>query len=471
MQEKKVKKAIVWFRNDLRTSDNPALFGAFRDAEVIIPVYVFSEKLLFATEHGSRRIGSRRLKFIIESLSDLSEQFGGQILVKSGEPEEVLPVVAKEFGAEAVYANREVATYERDQEEKLERNLPDQVGLKLFWANALYELAELPFPLRELPDVFTPFRKLCEKKANVGPELERPTFNISKELPTAKIPRLEDLGFTQPSDPVNPVLDFTGGETAAIKRLEHYFFKTRNLQTYKETRNGLLGPDYSSKFSPWLAQGCISPRTIYHSVRKYEKEIKKNSSTYWMIFELLWREYFRWVALKYGSALFMQEGIKEVPFEGKMNDEFLEAWKNGATGVPFVDANMRELNETGFMSNRGRQNVASYFVNELNLDWRYGAAYFEEKLIDYDPASNWGNWAYIAGVGNDPVEKRWFNQIGQAKRYDANANYVKTRLPELSALRPEDAHQPWLMPFKELKKHGLEDSRYAKPISLPRRND
>jgi deoxyribodipyrimidine photo-lyase len=220
------------------------------------------------------------------------------------------------------------------------------------------------------------------------------------------------------------VLQFKGGETKAIARLNHYFFETKCISEYKETRNGLVGANYSSKFSAWLALGCISPRFIYDELKKYETQFEANESTYWLVFELLWRDYFRFMMKKYNSKFFQQSGIQDKGIiVNKHNTHQLQEWIVGKTGVDFVDANMKELKLTGFMSNRGRQNVASYLCNDLKLDWRFGAAYFEQQLIDYDVCSNWGNWAYLAGVGNDPRGNRYFNINKQSTDYDKNKKY------------------------------------------------
>jgi deoxyribodipyrimidine photo-lyase len=226
---------------------------------------------------------------------------------------------------------------------------------------------------------------------------------------------------------VRSALPFQGGEPAGQARLHDYVWKSDQLRIYKETRNGLIGTDYSSKFSAWLAAGCISPRQVFHEVRRYESERIANDSTYWMIFELLWRDYFRLVMEKFGTALFSLDGIarRRTPRSWGRNSADFQAWASGNTGNRFIDANMRELLLTGFMSNRGRQNVASYFVHELALDWRLGAQYFEEALVDYDVYSNWGNWAYLAGVGNDPRENRRFNITRQADVYDPAGSYQK----------------------------------------------
>ena len=175
-----------------------------------------------------------------------------------------------------------------------------------------------------------------------------------------------------------------------------------------------------------MALGCLSPREIYYELKKYESIYNANDSTYWLQFELLWRDYFRFMMKKYKHHYFLEFGINQSKIESTQHNSLLfDKWRSGETGIEFIDANMNELNSTGFMSNRGRQNVASYFCNQLQLDWRYGAAYFEQQLIDYDVCSNWGNWAYLAGVGNDPRGKREFNIDKQANDYDKLKTYRK----------------------------------------------
>ena len=209
---------------------------------------------------------------------------------------------------------------------------------------------------------------------------------------------------------------FVGGETAGLSRVQEYIFDKDCLKDYFETRNGMIGADYSSKFSPWLAHGCVSPRWIYQEVSAYEKRRVKNKSTYWLLFELTWRDFFRFFCVKHGNSVFFLGGPAGASWkwtspEGAAAAEALTRWKQGFTGQPLVDANMRELLLTGFMSNRGRQNVASYLTQDLNLDWRYGAAHFEELLIDHDVTANWGNWASAAGVTGGRVNR--FNILKQ----------------------------------------------------------
>jgi len=235
-----------------------------------------------------------------------------------------------------------------------------------------------------------------------------------------------------------------------LKRLHYYFWESERIKTYKETRNELIGGDYSSKFSPWLSQGCLSPKLVYAELKKFEQQRKKNNSTYWLFFELLWRDFFRLMGKKHGNKIFHKGGTIDNPnLLWKDDRHLLQVWIEGRTGIPFIDANMKELAQTGFMSNRGRQNVASFLVKDLQVNWQMGAAYFESLLLDYDPCSNWGNWNYIAGVGSDPRETRYFNILAQAKRYDPKGGYVKLWLPELKELPTDKIHRPDMLSDKE----------------------
>ena len=288
-------------------------------------------------------------------------------------------------------------------------------------------------------DTFTPWRKTVEEKdeprETVGTpeEVETPAFDH-------EIPSLEELGVGKPTEDERAALPFEGGETRALERLEEYVWEHDRLREYKETRNGLLGSEYSSKISAWLARGCLSPRRVYEEVKRYEDERVSNDSTYWLIFELRWRDFFQFQFVKHGAALFAPRGIRDVPRDPRGRGERFERWCAGATGVPFVDAAMRELNATGYTSNRTRQNVASFLVDVLGVDWRLGAAYFEELLVDYDVCSNWGNWAYQAGVGNDSRD-RYFNVLKQGKRYDPDGEFVRTWVPEKEA--SPNPHEPY----------------------------
>ncbi len=310
--------------------------------------------------------------------------------------------------------------------DSIENVVGAQCPIETYSSSTLYHAQDLPFALKDIPDVFTNFRKRLEKEVNIRAAFETPKVIHSPEIPPLQLPTLADLNL----EPIKPdkraAYNLKGGETAALKRLQHYLYGTLALSTYKDTRNGLIGDAYSTKFSAHLSLGCVSARSIYYAVKKYELQHGANESTYWLIFELMWRDYFRFMMKKYRQKFFLQNGIQTTKDNLQNHDAVLFAkWQNAATGNAFIDANIRELNSTGFMSNRGRQNVASYLHNDLKLDWRYGAAYFEQQLIDYDVCSNWGNWAYLAGVGNDPRGQRTFNTEKQALDYDKDGAYRK----------------------------------------------
>ena len=463
-----MKKTIIhWFRNDLRLHDNPALYQACQDAQIVLPVYILDPASI-DTLPGTNfpRAGGHRMRFLLESLADLRRtlrQKGSDLLIRTGNPRQVLAELVSQHQVSAVYAGQEATPEETRLEEQLRQTLqPDGVPLKLFWMLSLYHPDDLPFELSEVPDAYRDFRKGCEKQAQVRQEVPVPALPALPDIAPGELPTLENLGLEAPPTDDRAAIHFVGGETAALQRMETYFWQRDQLRTYKFTRNQLLGEDYSSKFSAWLANGCLSPRRVYWEVKRYEQERKKNVSTYWLIFELIWRDYFRFQAARQGNRIFLASGPRNVSTDGWKKDGALFAkWAAGQTGIPFVDANMRELNATGFMSNRGRQNVASLLLHrgekpDLSVWWPWGAAYLESLLIDYDPASNWGNWNMVAGVGADAHGDRYFNIYTQATRYDPQGDYVKHWCPELRHVPADKLHLLSLNSPQELASWGVE---------------
>jgi deoxyribodipyrimidine photo-lyase len=431
---------LVWFRNDLRIHDNEILLEATLKATHIIPVYIFDPRYYTKTDFGNLKTGKFRAKFTLESVADLKQSLkslGGDLLVFSGKPEELLPKLVKDYHVDEVYHHREVASEETEISSAVEDALWKlQINLKHFIGHTLYHKEDLPFPIKDIPDVFAKFRKKTEREGEIRAVFASPDkITVPDNLPDTTIPDLADLGYETFEDDPRRVLDFKGGESAGMERLNDYLWQSDGFKNFKQKKNGLIGANYSSKLSPWLAAGCVSPREVYWEVKKYERERGASDSTQALIFELLWRDYFRFMFKKHGTQYFVHdEASDKYPHDFAHQKEVFELWKNGKTGLPFIDANMRELNLTGFMSNRGRQNVASYLVNDLQVNWTWGAAYFEEQLIDYSPSTNWGNWAYVAGISNDPKENRHCNIYKQAKDSDPKAEYVKLWLPELADL-------------------------------------
>lgn len=451
-------RSIVWFRQDLRLHDNEALMDALNVSDEIVPVFVFDERVFTEeTRFGFPKTGKYRAKFIIESVEDLRrslQRIGSNLIVRVGKPEEEIFEIAKEIKSSWVFCNRERTREELQVQDALEKNLWS-VGQEIRYSRGkmLYYTSDLPFPITHTPDVFSQFRKEVERYVKVREPLPRPERDLpamSIKIESGDIPCLSTFGMADFEDDPRIVLPFKGGETEGLERLQYYLWESDLIKSYKETRNGMIGGDYSSKFSPWLAQGCLSPKRIYQEIRKYEIERGSNESTYWLFFELIWRDFFRFMAKKYEDKIFLKGGTKgEADPKWHENRDLFSQWSEGRTGVPFIDANMRELNATGFMSNRGRQNVASFLVKDLNINWQMGASYFESLLIDYDVASNWGNWNYVAGVGSDPRENRYFNILSQAHRYDPKGEYVKLWIPELTEVPADKIHQPDELSYAE----------------------
>jgi deoxyribodipyrimidine photo-lyase len=461
--------AIAWFRRDLRCHDNPALAAA-ADADELLPVYVFDPRRYGTADYGGHasftyeKTGGHRARFRAEAVADLRSRLraeGSDLAVRHGRPERILPDLADAVDADAVYVHDYPAPEERAVREGVGAALP--ADLRRRWGHTLYHPADLPVPPGDVADTYTPFRKRVEREASVRDPLDPPTVPPRPDVDPGPIPDLDSLGVDPPPSDDRAVLDFAGGETAGLARLDEYVWETDSLREYKETRNGLLGRDYSSKLSPWLNEGCLSPRRVHAEVEAYERERVANDSTYWLVFELLWRDFFQFQARKHGATLFAPGSIRRRDIDWSHDEAAFDRWRRGETGVPFVDANVRELNRTGYMSNRGRQNVASFLANDLRIDWRWGAAYFETRLVDFDPCVNYGNWAYVAGVGNDSRD-RAFDVLGQAERYDPDAAYVRRWLPELDGLPPDAAHAPWRLSADQRAAYGVD---YPDPMVDP----
>ncbi|MEM8599789.1 MAG: DASH family cryptochrome [Bacteroidota bacterium] len=466
---------LLWLRNDLRLHDHEALIAALEGADRLIAVYCFDPRHFGETRWGFAKTGALRAQFLIESLADLRASMrsrGSELIVRRGKPEDVIPALVAEHDVAAVFAHDEPMSEEMAVSNAVDRAVPERIPITYFWGHTLYHLDDLPMDAaKKLPQVFSKFRREVEKRSSVRSPYDAPdTLPPPPDGPDGKpidagtLPSVADLGLTPYAQDERTAIVMRGGETEGLARLDQYFWKQDLLKVYKETRNGLLGADYSSKFSPWLAHGCLSPRRIHAEVDAYEAQRVANKSTYWLIFELIWRDYFRFYGVFHDDALFHPSGPDGADIDWERDRAAFDRWADGETGFPFIDANMRELNLTGFMSNRGRQNVASFLTKNLNLDWRWGASYFESRLVDYDVTSNWGNWAYNAGVGADPRD-RYFNILSQGDRYDGRGDYVRHWLPELANLRGFDAHKPWTLPKGILRKAGIElGDNYPAPM-------
>lgn len=422
-------KHLIWFRNDLRTYDNTVLTNALKDANKVIAAYCFDPRHYSVSDYGFKKTERFRAQFLIETIQNLREKLADlniPLFVYAEKPEDCLPQLIAQQHITTVYSQKEWTYEEATVEKALKASVEKTIHFKSFYDQFLYHPEDIPFDdLSKIPKVFTAFRKKCEKYATIKETLPTPEKRSEDNYieTDTSIPNLQQLGFKTFLADKRTAFPFNGGEDAAWERINSYFWKTENLSTYKETRNGLIGTEYSSKLSAWLANGSISPRSIYWEIKKFENEIVKNQDTYWLIFELIWRDFFKNISLKHGNSIFKIDGILQKDYNWNQSKKQLDSWISGNTTYDFVNANMNEIAQTGWMSNRGRQNVASFWAKELEQDWRIGAAYFESMLIDYDVHSNWGNWMYVAGVGNDPRDRK-FNISLQSERYDPENEFI-----------------------------------------------
>lgn len=363
-----------------RLRDNPRLLAACSEHEFLLPVYDFDPTL---------NMGSHRAAFLLGSLAALQHDLrtcGSDLLFR------VQPPAAD---VQHLYQQSET----------------------------LYDVQDLPTTLERLPWVFTSFRRDLEKSATRWRD-PIPAPSAFPPLPPGvscpDVPTAAELGAvpseadTRSAFPFH-LPEFAPSQAAALAHLRQYL-ETRRVDSYKATRNGLVGTEFSSKFSPWLALGIISARTVAQAIREYEQEHGANDGTYWLWFELVWRDFFAFRAMTEKSVALNSEPLTT-------NASFT-AWCQGATGNRFVDAAMTELDCTGWMSNRMRQIAASYLIYELHCPWQWGEWWFARHLVDYDPASNEGNWRYIAGQGADPRGGRRFSIDHQQQMYDPQHRYA-----------------------------------------------
>jgi deoxyribodipyrimidine photo-lyase len=429
--------ALYWFNDDLRLDDNIALDTVIRQSDRIALIYVFNPFWLTPKNYQQRFIGQHRLAFIVQSLLDLESQLkalGHTLHILEGDPLTVIPPLARDNGITLVGTSTQLGWHEAKIWEMLQQRLPDQKIVSQS-NNQLYTTQLLFGSTRVDNNVlmsFSKFRTHIQRNA-IGPLSYTKTMVQGLPTPIALRGNFETIADLQSKlqntlDAINCTehdnkQPFVGGEKAAQTHLESYF-SGDYPSSYRSTRNELDGWRNSTKLSPYLANGNISPRQVWTAVENFEKSNIKNDDTYWIKFELLWREYFHWLAIMQCASLYQFQGMASSrPLTTYLPERF-QKWCHGNTPYALVNACMKQLNATGYMSNRGRQITASCLVNELGVDWRYGAAYFQDKLIDHDVASNWGNWRYIAGVGADPRGGRHFNLTKQMQSYDPNGEFV-----------------------------------------------
>ena len=433
----KILVNIVYFQHDLRIHDHPGLTAASKLNQPIIGLYANWEEDTIS-QFGFSKQSSLRKNVKHEALAVLKKSLAAlniPLFVFSSLDAPSLKILVDTIHVHTWLTSLEPGSEEKNKENKLIQLFQPTVT-KRFASKPLLHPNDYPFLVNALPKRFTDARLLIEKSIQV-----RPLLPLISVQPVSPLSHLKDDFSTLHGTSSW----FAHGEEHALQHLHHYFFESKKILTYKFTRNNMLAFDDSSKLSPYLALGCLSPRMIYWKLKEVESSIEKNQSTYWLWFELLWRDYFFYLHIQHGNRFFFLSGIQEKQSLWKDNERYKQAILQAKTGYPMVDANLLELYQTGWMSNRGRQNVASFITHSLHLDWRWGAALYEHYLLDYDVSSNYGNWQYLAGVGSDPREQRVFNVSLQLKKYDAKGDYVKHWLPALQNVQVPYIYQPWTM--------------------------
>ncbi len=453
---------IHWFRRDLRLRDNTALTAALLDSGgAVLPVFILDDALL----HG-KDVAPARVQFLLDCLRDLAaqlQQYGARLIVRRGQSAQELLRLARETSARAVYYNRDYTPPARARDNAAEAALNTAgVAVKSFRDLVIHDPDEVVAMYGKPYTVFSPY-----KRAWVA--LPKPAQTIKEDwaintlqpdmqhTSVPAIPTMEELGLaTAQSIP-------RGGETEAMSLL-YQFVTSRRMAAYN-TQRDFLAEEGTSRLSPHLRFGTISPRLCYaraSATLSYEFPARRRLSPaasdplkagadVW-ISELIWREFYCQALYHFPHADHsnfnpaynaMQWGSGDV----ELDQRRFAAWRDGRTGYPIVDAAMRELHQTAWMHNRARMIVASFLTKDLLLDWRMGESYFMQMLVDGDPASNNGGWQWAAGTGTDAQPYfRIFNPVLQSKRYDPSGRYIRNYVPEMARVPDAYIHEPWTMP-------------------------
>lgn len=444
---------IMWFRNDLRTHDNAALFTASENSDVI-PLYIYDR-------NAGRPLGAAKkwwLHHAVEELSKNIERLGGKLILRNGDEASILKKIIAETGANTICWNRRYEPTCIEKDTALKSELLDQ-GIKVnsFSGHLLHEPTQLTTKAGTPFRVFTPFWKTLDHQVAETPPLPEPT-KLPKTTSTIESEELADWKLC----PTNPnwasgFSEFaTPGEKAAHETLQ--IFLDGPVSNYKEKRDfpAIRG---TSSLSPYMTFGEISPRQVWH------ESLTKNGGQ-------AFRRQLGWRDFSY-HLLFHNPQLADVNYNSTFNNfiwtensEGLERWKKGLTGYPIIDAGMRELWQTGYMHNRVRMIVASFLTKHLLIDWRIGEQWFWDTLVDADPANNAASWQWVAGSGADASPYyRIFNPIIQGKKFDSDGLYVHKYVPELNTLDKKYIHTPWEAPESELKSASVTlGENYPKPI-------
>ena len=453
-----MRPIIVWFRRDLRTDDHAALYHASRERAPIIPLFTFDMDLIRVLPSDGAAFN-----YQAEALTELGsrlESLGGRLITRHGSVMEVHKSLLRETQPSALYFNRDYEPYARERDLKVEE-LYRKAGIEVrsFKDVVVHEPDEVLTLKGEPFVVFTPYANAWKKAPHPVP-FGKPKPFITPHLPVERLYGAGELGksvcIPNPAAP--------GGEKEAHRRWTR--FLQSGIKSYAEGRD-IPSEDGTSRMSVALRFGCISVRRMLEDCRKVYSAVSpvQKESIRKFVDELIWREFYQSVLYHFPGLVHTsyREEFDSMPW--KFSAKQFDAWKDGRTGFPIVDAGMRQLNQTGWMHNRVRMVVASFLTKDMRHDWRRGAAYFEEKLMDIDAASNNGGWQWSASSGVDPKPLRIFNPRLQSERFDPQGTYIRQYVPELRRVPARFIHAPHTMPPLLQKELGCMIGRdYPKPI-------
>jgi deoxyribodipyrimidine photo-lyase len=446
--------AIVWFRRDLRVGDHPALCAALERADRVIPFFCFDDRLL----HGRHESGSRT-QFMLECLTDLRcslRDRGADLVLRHGRPERELPRLAREVGAREVHFTPDVSPFAASRDGRARRALTDTgVGLFAHPGLNVVDDATSVCTAEDRPySVFSPFHRRWEKEPRRGPlEAPRSLPALPATLPVGALPTLSELRLeSKVEDPL------PGGERPGRERLAAFLDEA--VGDYASNHDA-LGADRTSRLSPYIRFGCVSPREV-------EARLPNGKGAAAFRRQLAWRDFYYHVLDHFprNARSEFQERLRGRIRWSHARKRF-EAWTDGRTGYPLVDAGMRQLRREGWMHNRARLVVGSFLTKDLGIDWRWGERWFMRLLIDGDEANNNGNWQWIASVGVDPqpAYRRIYNPARHMERFDPRGDYVRRYVPELRDVPDEHLREPWKMPAAVQREAGCVVGRdYPEPI-------
>ena len=420
-----MRTAIVLFTRDLRVHDNPALATAAHEAEQIVPLFVFDDAIL-ATAFAR----PNRVAFLLDALRDLDASVtsrGARLVFRSGDVVAETLALARDVGAQAVFVAEDASSYAQRRQRRLEEACRvDRIALRVTPGITVAPLLSLETTSGEHYSVFTPFYRAWLRAPQRPVEAAPRRLSMPTGISQGALPALGRLVGRDPSPELPP-----GGETPGRQRLSVWL---RSGVAGYDAGHDDLGSDATSRLSPYLRFGCISPLEV--ALRAVE-----GAGAASFVRQLVWRDFFhQLLAARPETA---HEDMHPRGHSWSRDNEALEAWKTGATGYPIVDAGMHQLLREGYMHNRARLITASFLVHDLRIDWRSGARHFFDWLVDGDVANNVGNWQWVAGTGANPRPGRTLNPLRQARRFDPDGAYGRRYVPELASIEGGAVHEPW----------------------------